>query len=160
MVHRIEEREEFTGALAIAQHGKSDQGPERRVTILSPILAHARHVAFDVANIQLAFVEWWCKENYQPVAALNQILFYCCHRALRSITFSRTGNDRPRLHNRVDATFIVLHGTKRSAVIEVGPAIPVAVPTFFRQGLLQLLQMLAIAIAARLIVPLITQRRK
>src|SRR5258705_4128439 len=128
--------------------------------VLTTVFTYARHVALDVANIQLAFVEWWREKDDQAVAPAYQIFFNRGHCALRSITFSRTGNHRPRLHNRVDATFIVLHGAKRSTVIKISAAIPVTVPTFFCQRLFQLLEMLAIAIAAWRFVPLIAQGRK
>ena len=75
-------------ALTVTEHGKSDQGPQRRVSVLPAVLSHARHVTLDIARIQLAFVEWRCKENYQAIATAYQVFFDGGHRALRSIAFS------------------------------------------------------------------------
>src|SRR6266852_9768464 len=160
MIDWIQQRKKFAGTFTIAKHRKSNQCPKRSMRVLSAVLAYARHVTFDVTGIEFAFVEGWRKENDKPVAAPDQILFNGCHGAHCAITFRAAGNNRPRLHNRIDAAFIVLRRAPRCAVIEEGAAIPVAVPTAFGQCLLEAFEMFAVLTAARALVARVAIRCK
>src|SRR4029079_5465584 len=50
------------------------------------------------------------------------------HRLLRAVARRAAGDHRPALSNGVDAALVVLRRAERRAVVEVGAAVPVAVP--------------------------------
>src|SRR5205085_4681494 len=130
VIDRVEEREQLARAVAVAQKRVSDQDPQRGVRILSAVLAHTRHVAFDVAGIEHAPVERRREEDDEAVAAPDEILINCGHRALHAMRVSRAGDDAPALRNRINAALFVLRRAERRAVVEVSAPIPVAVPRF------------------------------
>src|SRR6185369_574621 len=49
---RIQQREEFPRALALAQHRVSDHRPQSRVRVLAAVLPDARHVSLYVAGVE------------------------------------------------------------------------------------------------------------
>src|SRR5919112_1573903 len=96
--------------------------------VLPAILADARHVALDVARVQLARVERWREEQDQPVAAANEELLNGGHRAGCPRRIGCARDDAPRLGDRVDAALAVDAGAERRPVVEERPAVPVAIP--------------------------------
>ena len=57
MVHRVDHVQQLPRAFAIAERGERHRGPDRAVRVLAAVLAHAGHVAADVAGVRPALVE-------------------------------------------------------------------------------------------------------
>ena len=68
-------------------------------------------------------------------------------------------DDAPGLRNRINATFFVLHGAERRAVVEIRAAIPVAVPRLGFERTLELYDVLAVS-GGRLASCALTERRE
>src|ERR1044072_4037737 len=135
MIDRVEQRKEPTGALTIAEHRVSDDGPYRGVRVLPAVFTHTRNVSFYITGIETALVEWRCEENHEPITPPNQILFNRRHRTSHTIRIGPAGNHRPGLRDRIDATFFVSRRTERRAVIKTRAPVPVPLPGFFFEGL-------------------------
>ena len=128
VIDRIEEREQLACAVAIAEQSISDQDPQRGVRVLPAVLAHARHIPFDVTGIERASIKGRREEYDETIAAPDQILFDRSHRALGAVHVGRAGDDAPTLRNRINAALFVLRRAERRAVVEVRAPVPVAVP--------------------------------
>jgi hypothetical protein len=60
------------------------------------------------------------------------------------VPVGRAGDNAPRLRDRINAALLVLRGAERRAVVEVGAAVPVAVPRLRFERLFELRQMRAV----------------
>ena len=66
--------------------------------------------------------------------APHQLFIDRRHRAPRALRIGRAGDDRPRLRDRIDLALVVLGRAERRAIVEIGAAIPVAVPGVLLDG--------------------------
>ena len=73
-------------------------------------------------------IEGWRQEHHDLCVAPNEMGTHGlhCSRGPTRVGFLR--EDRPRLRQRVDPALLVLRRPERSAIIEVGTTIPVAIP--------------------------------
>ena len=108
------------------------------VSILSAVLAHARNVAFDVTGIERRFVEGRIKQLNQSGIAADQQLIHALHRLARAAWIASAADHRPALRQGIDLTFRIGPGAERFSIVEVGAAIPLAVPGMSLDVLLQL----------------------
>src|SRR5207237_146165 len=74
------------------------------------------------------------EEENQFFRLLYQILVDRCQRLVGMFRRGAAREHRPGLCERIDAALIVLSGTQRCAIIEIGPAIPLAVPGTLLHG--------------------------
>src|SRR4030095_13754520 len=75
MVDRVDEVPKFPRAVAAALQSRRQGNPSGGVGVLSAVLANARHISFDVAGLQGAFVERWIEQLDQFVAGTHQSFF-------------------------------------------------------------------------------------
>src|SRR5205085_3560424 len=160
VIDRVEQREQFARMVAIAQERVGDQDPQRGVRVLAAVLAHARHVAFDVAGIERTLIKWRREEDDQTFAALDQILFDRSHRTVRAMRIGRAGDDAPTLRNRINAALFVLRRAERRAIVKVRAPVPIAVPRFGFERLFQLLDVRAIVFGALRIIARLANGRE
>src|SRR5262252_7278489 len=99
MTDGVKQREQLATAISISQQRKSDHRPDRSVRILATILTNTWRITFDIARIQLALVEGRRKEQYQSIAAPDQIFINSGHSARRPMVVRRTRNYTPRLRD-------------------------------------------------------------
>ena len=128
VIDGIEHGEQFPRAFLVAHHGKRRRGPDRGMGILAAVLAHAGHVAFDIAGFKIGFVEGRVEQLDQLRIAPHQVFVYRRHRLAGAHGIAAAGNDRPALADRIDLAFVIVGRAQGGAVIEIGPPIPVAVP--------------------------------
>ena len=122
-------RDQFPRPPAVAQRGERHRRPDRRVRVLAAVLSHARDVAFDVAGIQVRLVERRIEELDQRIVAADQALVHRLHGHARALRRSPgPGEHRPALRDRIDLALGVARRAERRAVVEVGAAIPLAIP--------------------------------
>ena len=53
VIDRVEDREQLAGLVPVAEAGECEHRPDRSVRVLAAVLAHAGHVALDVARVDL-----------------------------------------------------------------------------------------------------------
>ena len=99
--------------------------------VLTTGLSDTRQVPLDVTRIPPHPIERRCQQQHQLGVAAHEIgahgvLARSARRGLR-----RTGEDRPRLGQRVELALIVLHRPQGRAIVEIGATIPVTVPGQF-----------------------------
>ena len=80
MVHRVDHVHQLPCALAVAERGERHRRPDRGVRVLAAVLAHAGHVAADVARVRPALVERRIEQLDQPVLAPHQARIQRVHR--------------------------------------------------------------------------------
>jgi len=105
--------------------------------VLAAILSHARDVSLDVARIQIRLVEGWLQQLDQRLIPAHQMLIHRGHGQARALGIARPGQHRPALRNRIDPAFGVTRRPQRRAVVEVGAAVPCAVPAMLFELLAQ-----------------------
>src|ERR1051325_4653148 len=151
MIDRIEQRKELTRTLTIAEHGISNHGPDGCMRVLPSVFTHTGNVSFYITRIEIAFVERRREQDHETITTPDQILFNRSHRAAHAIRIRSSGNNRPRLRDRVDTTLFIARRTQRRAVVEIRATIPVAVPRFLFECFAEVFHVLVIAIAAHLL---------
>ena len=128
MVYRVDHRQQFPRAAAVAQCGKGHRGPDRRMGILPAVFPHPGNVALDVAGIQVRFVERRVQKLDQAVLPANKELVHRFHCRARAFGIPGAGQNRPALRDRVDLAFGIARRAERRAVVEVSAPVPFAVP--------------------------------
>ena len=96
--------------------------------VLAAVLAHAGHVALDVAGILRARVEGRREQQDQAVVRPHQMLLERPHRRARAARVAHARDHRPGLGDRVDRALVVRRRAERRPVVEVGATVPGAVP--------------------------------
>src|ERR1043166_1826986 len=115
MIDRIEQRKELTRTLTIAEHRISNHGPDSRVCVLPTIFTDTGNVSFYIARIEIAFVERRREQDHETITTPDQILFNRSRRAAHAIRIRSSGNNRPRLRDRVDTTLFIARRPQRGA---------------------------------------------
>ncbi len=87
-----------------------------------------RQVALDVAGVERLVVERRGEQEDQPPVAVDQVFVDGLQRPAGPRRIAGAGEHGPRLRDRVDPAGDVLRRAQRGAVVEVGAAVPVAVP--------------------------------
>ena len=146
--------------VSLAQRGEGDHGPERGMGVLAAVFANARRIALDVAGIESGAVEWRGEEDHEPVVRPNQLLLHRGHRPRRARRLRGARDHRPGLRDRIDPAFLARGGSQRGAVVEIGAAIPVAVPRLRFQGGLERGRMLPPRGGTRLLAATLGHRRE
>ena len=77
----------------------------------------------------------------QSGVAADQALIHRLHRLARALRIAGAADDRPALRQGIDLTFRIGLRAERLAVVEVGAAIPLAVPGVLLDVFLQLLRL-------------------
>ena len=113
----------------IAQRRERHRRPDRGVRVLAAVLAHAGHVAPDVSRIQRRLVERRIEQLDQRIVAAHQVLVDGIHR--RRAT--RSHSPAPDSTDQLCAIESIWHSAlrrraQRRAVVEIGAAVPLAVP--------------------------------
>ena len=143
VIDGIQQREQFDGAVAIAQQRKCQCGPHGGVRVLAAVFAQARRVGLDITRILRAVVKRRREQLHEPIAAADELGVDRGHCAKRALPRSRTGDHGPGLRHGIDAAFVAGYGTQDRAVVIIAAPIPVAVPGFAFDGLLHGERMLA-----------------
>ena len=128
VVDRIDHVEQLHRLVAQPQPRERDDGPERRVRVLTAVLADAGQVALDVAGIVGHPVERRRQQQHELRVAPDQMRAHRLHRARGAPRLRRLRQHRPRLRQRVDPAFLVLRRPERRPIVEIRASIPVAVP--------------------------------
>ena len=128
VVDGVQQREQLAGTIAVAERGERHDRPDGRVRVLTAVLADARRIALHVARIPRGADEGRGEQQDDRLLPVHQIFFDRVHGARGAVRVGRPGEDGPRLRDRVDTALRVLGRAQRSAVVEVRPPIPVAVP--------------------------------
>src|SRR5207245_3459274 len=102
--------------------------PERGVRVLAAILAHAGHVALDVARVVRGAVEGRREQADEPRALVHQLALDGVDRLRGALGRRHAGEDRPGLRERVDPALVARRRAERRAVVVVGAPVPRAVP--------------------------------
>ena len=95
--------------------------------VLPAVFSHARDVSFDIAGIQIGFVEWRINSWIAIWTPANEALIHRIHGHAGQST-SATGENRPALRNRIDLAFGIARRPKWRAIIKVATAIPLSIP--------------------------------
>ena len=127
MPQRIDQPQQLPGPL-VAQLRQRHDRPDRGVGVLAAVLAHAGHIALDVARLMIEMVERRIKQLDQSGVAADQPTVDRVQGRRPAVSVAGAGKDRPALRQRIDLTFAVRGRTRGRAVVEIGPQIPVAVP--------------------------------
>src|SRR6516162_952749 len=122
----------------IAFQRKRSHGPNRAVRILTAVLPYTGHVAFDIAGMQRCLVKWRIKQLNQFCFSSDQTSVHGFHRLARALGITGPADDGPALRQRIDLAFRVEMRTQGLAIIEIGAAIPITVPSVFCDILLEL----------------------
>jgi hypothetical protein len=69
----VEHREQLDRAVAVAERGERDHGPDGSVRVLPAVLAHARRITLDVSRIGAAAVEGRSEQHDEPVPAAHEV---------------------------------------------------------------------------------------
>jgi hypothetical protein len=117
------------GLVSVAQRREGEDGPDCAVRVLAAVLPDARQIPLHIAGIDVGMVERRSEQQDESVTASDEELLHCGHGLLRMIRIGRSRQDAPRLRDRVDPALGVCRGAERRAVVEEGPAVPVAIPT-------------------------------
>ena len=128
MADGIEHGEEFPGAFPVAQPGQGHGGPDRGVGVLAAVFPHPRHVALDVPGVEVRGVERRGEQFDKPRLADHKAFLHRRQGLPGPSGIAAAGQDRPALADGVDLAFLVFRRAERRAVVEVGPAVPLAVP--------------------------------
>ncbi len=108
------------------------------VRVLTAVLPHARHVAADVAGIQARLVEGRIEKLDRARASRRTRRSSTAFIAMRERSgVARPGQHGPALRDRIDPAFRVAGRTERRAVVEVGAAVPLAIPAVLLDVLAQ-----------------------
>src|SRR5262249_6376457 len=99
-----------------------------RMGVLATILPDPRQVSLDVTGIQWRAVEGGAEKEEKSVTAPHQVFLHGGHRARAPGWLGRSGDDTPRLRDRIDPTLRIRRRAERRPIVEVRTAIPVAVP--------------------------------
>ena len=125
----VDQREQLPRPLGIAHRGEGHDGPDGAVGVLAAIFAHAGDVALDVAGVEVRLVERRIEELDQPGVAADQAAIDALHRHAAS---ARCVPAPERIDQLCEMESIWHSGfdgrAERRAVVEIGPAIPFAVP--------------------------------
>ncbi len=124
----VDQPEQLPRPLAVPPRGRGHDGPNGAMRVLASVFPHAGYVAFDVARIQIRFVERRIEQQDQTVVPADQPAIDAGHRGFGPLRRAGAGKYRPALRDGVDLTFFVLGRAQWRAVVEVRPAIPLAVP--------------------------------
>src|SRR5262245_13478910 len=81
MVDGTENLPQVVRLAAAAKPGNRLHEPDRRVRVLTAILADSRNVALDVAGLKRALVEGRLEQFHQPIVTINQVTYGCFHGA-------------------------------------------------------------------------------
>ena len=128
VVDRVQDREEVARRVAVTQRRERDDRPDGGVGVLAAVLADARQIPLDVARIDLGMVEGRREQQDEAVAPPDEELLHRGHGPTGVVGIGGPGEHAPRLGDRIDPALRVLGGAERGAIIEEGPAVPVAVP--------------------------------
>src|SRR6478672_7687673 len=96
--------------------------------VLTAIFSHSRHVALDVAGVEIRFIEWRIEQQDQTGIPADEPTIDALHRCGRPLMRAGARKNRPALRYGIDLALLILGRAERRAVVEVGPAIPLAVP--------------------------------
>ena len=105
------------------------RGPDRAVRVLPPVLAHARHVARDVAGVRAAAVERRVEQLHEACLGAHQVRRDGIHGAAHPLVAADAREHRPALRDRVDAALGAVARAERRAVVEVGAPVPLRRPS-------------------------------
>ena len=102
------------------------------------VFAHAGDVALDVARVEGGVVEGRVEELNEPGLSAHESFIDGVHAGGGAFGIAGARDDRPALRQGIDLAFRVFGGAERGAVVEIGAAIPLAVPGIFLDVFLQL----------------------
>ena len=128
MADRVEQCEQLQRALAPAEQGRRQHDPGSGMSVLPAVLADSGHVALDVAGLERAAIKRRREQQDHLIRIADQTILHRRHCLTRPLRVGGSGDDRPRLGDRIDLTLLVLRRAERSAVVEVCPPVPAAVP--------------------------------
>ncbi len=126
----IEHREDAEGHVAVATPGESPGEPYGSMGILAAVLADARRIALDVAWFERRVgVEGRREEQRNALVPLEELVFRRGERGRHLAGFPGSGQHRPGLRDRIDPARRAPGRAERRTVVEIGAAVPGAVPT-------------------------------
>ena len=131
VVDGIDHVEQFHRLVAHAEPRQGENHPGDRVCILTAVLADTGHIAFDVAGIVRHPIEWRREQQHHLGVAPHEMRTHRVQCPLGARGLRGARQDGPRLRQRIELAFVVLHRPERRPVVEVGATVPVAVPRQF-----------------------------
>ena len=138
MIDRIQHPKETFRRVRFAQRSKCPRRPRRPMRVLTTIFTDARHIALDIARVAPRLVKRRREKQRQLLVWPHQVLKYGLHCLPPAYRVACPRKHRPRLRNRIDATFPVPRRPKRRAVVIECTQIPASIPGVLLQRQRQL----------------------
>ena len=138
LTNGIEQVEDASRALTVAQVGERPPDPDRCVGVLSAILPDARRIRLDVPRVPAIGREGRRQQSHEAFVDIDEFTLDCAQRPLRPRRRAASRNDGPRLRDRIDPAFRVLSRTPRPPLVVERTPVPLAVPPVLLRGVRQL----------------------
>ena len=103
MMQRIDQVHHLPGARCVAERGEGHRRPHRAVGVLPAVLAHAGHVAGDVARVRARGGRTAGRAAAPGRRLAHQVRRHRVHRAAHALGAADARQHRPALRDRVDA---------------------------------------------------------
>src|SRR3954447_14902248 len=97
MAYGVEHAEQSICPVAVAHEHAGDGCPNRGVSVLPPVLAYARQVAFYVAGVLWRFIEGRCEEQKHLLLLQHKLLFNSLHGLFGALGLRSPRNNAPAL---------------------------------------------------------------
>ena len=128
VIDRVEHVEQLDRLVPAAELRDRHHGPQGGVCVLATIFANAGHIALDVARIEWRLVEGWRQQLDEIGIPPHELGANGVHGSLCAAQRAHSREHSPTLGDRIDAALGKLCGTERRTVVEVGAAVPRAIP--------------------------------
>src|SRR4029453_12136600 len=96
--------------------------------VLAAIFSHPRHVTLGGAGVEVRFVERRIEQQDQTGIPADEPTIDALYRCGSPLMRAGARKDRPALRYCIDLALFIVGRAERRAVVEVRPAIPLAVP--------------------------------
>src|SRR6266849_6945946 len=126
----IQHAEQLGRSVAVTKGSECNHRPDRGMRVLPAVFTNARHITFDITGVERRAIERRREQKYKPFGPKDQLTIDGRHGPDGSPALCGPAQHAPGLSNRVNPALGIRCRAKRRAVIEVGAAVPFAIPTF------------------------------
>src|SRR5260370_26444522 len=126
----IQHAEQLGRFVAVTKGSECNHRPDRGMLVVPAVFTNARHITFDITGVERRAIERRRKQKDKPFGSKDQLTIDGRHGPDGSPVLCGPTQHSPGLSNRVNPALGIRCRAKRSAVIEVGAAVPFAIPTF------------------------------
>src|SRR5258708_15187586 len=118
------------GVVCVNRGEEWKTGPDGGMGVLPAVFTNARHITFDITGVERRAIERRREQKDEPFGPKDQLTIDGRHGPDGSPVLCGPTQHSPGLSNRVNPALGIRCRAKRRAVIEVGAAVPFAIPTF------------------------------